>query len=416
MMQEKKGMMKSWNVWLIFSTFLLTLLGTLLTRAGLVSSVHAFAQSSIGTWFVTFMCIVLAVCIFTYILQRSHLKTEHTLESLVSRESSFLFNNLLLLLACFIILFGTLFPVLSEYVQGTKVTMGGPWYNKVAIPIGLALLFLTGVGPLLAWRATSLRSIRRNFILPVIILWVAVIACLAGGMWPWENGEFSSGRFYALVDISLSAAVLAAILSEFFRGAKVIARQTGRNLAAATWLLTRRNTRRYGGYIVHIGIVVILVGLAGSAFTRNEEREMALHDKLTIAPYTLECMGFTQDSNPNYNSEYAMLDVSKDGKKVFEMTPEKRVYLSSGQPQTMVAIHSVILWDLYVVYEGSNPSTGQPIIKAIINPLVSWIWAGLVIVVLGTLVALVPSLNPATASLRVPAHATTAQPALKGGD
>ena len=147
MMQEKKGMMKSWNVWLIFSTFLLTLLGTLLTRAGLVSSVHAFAQSSIGTWFMVFMGIVLAVCIFTYVLQRSHLKSDHHLESLVSRESSFLFNNLVLLTACFVILWGTLFPILSEYVVGNKVTVGAPFYNRVAIPIGLFLLFLTGVGP-----------------------------------------------------------------------------------------------------------------------------------------------------------------------------------------------------------------------------------------------------------------------------
>ena len=213
---------------------------------------------------------------------------------------------------------GTLFPVLSEYVQGTKVTMGAPWYNKVAIPIGLSLLFLTGVGPLLAWRATSLRSIRRNFILPVIILWVAVIACLAGGMWPWQNGEFSSGRFYALVDITLSAAVLSAILSEFFRGAKVISRQTGRNLAAATWLLTRRNTRRYGGYIVHIGIVVILVGLAGSAFTRNEEREMALHDKLTIGAVHARVHGVHAGLEPELQHRVrACWMCTKDGKKLF---------------------------------------------------------------------------------------------------
>ncbi len=164
MMQERKGMMKSWNVWLIFSTFLLTLLGTLLTRAGLVSSVHAFAQSSIGTWFVVFMGVVLAVCIFTYIYNRKHLQTEHQLESLVSRESSFLFNNLVLLTACFVILWGTLFPIISEYVVGNKVTVGAPWYNRVAVPIGLFLVFLTGVGPLLPWRATSLKSIKRNFI------------------------------------------------------------------------------------------------------------------------------------------------------------------------------------------------------------------------------------------------------------
>jgi cytochrome c-type biogenesis protein CcmF len=395
MMQEKKGMMKSWNVWLIFSTFLLTLLGTLLTRAGLVSSVHAFAQSSIGTWFVVFMVIVLAVCIFTYVLQRGHLKSEHHLESLVSRESSFLFNNLVLLTACFVILWGTLFPILSEYVVGNKVTVGAPFYNRVAIPIGLFLLLLTGVGPLLPWRATSFRSIRRNFVLPVIALWATVIVCLAVGVWPWKNGVFDTGNFYALVAFAISAGVLVAIFSEFVRGAIVIARQTGKNLLVGVWLLTRRNTRRYGGYIVHIGVVIVVVGLAGSAFNTNVEREMALHDKMSIGPYTLECVGATQDANANYDSEYALLDVYKNGKKDFQMTPEKRVYLASGQPQTMVAIHSVPSWDLYVVYEGTNPDTSQPIIKAYLNPLVGWIWAGLAVLVFGTLLALVPSQKPA---------------------
>ena len=416
MMQEKKGMMKSWNVWLIFATFLLTLLGTLLTRAGLVSSVHAFAQSSIGTWFVVFMGLVLAVCLFTYILQRSHLKVDNHLESLVSRESSFLFNNLVLLVACFVILWGTLFPVLSEFVVGNKVTVGAPFYNRVAVPIGLFLLFLTGVGPLLPWRSTSLRSIRRNFVVPTIAVWATVIVCLAVGVRPWHDGAFDSGNFYALVAFAVSAGVMAAILSEFLRGAGVISQQTGRNLFAATWLLTRRNTRRYGGYIIHIGVVIVVIGLAGAAFNSNAEKELGLHDKLAIGPYTLECVGFTQDSNLNYNSEYAMLDVYKDGKKQFQMTPEKRVYLASQQPQTMVAIHSVLSWDLYVVYEGANPDTGQPIIKAIINPLVSWLWAGVAIIVFGTFVALVPSLTPATAALRVPATRTApSEPAFKGG-
>jgi cytochrome c-type biogenesis protein CcmF len=395
MMQEKKGMMKSWNVWLIFSTFLLTMLGTLLTRAGLVSSVHAFAQSTIGTWFVVFMGIVLAVCIFTYILQRSHLKSEHHVESLVSRESSFLFNNLVLLAACFVILWGTLFPILSEYVVGNKVTVGAPWYNQVAIPIGIFLLFLTGVGPLLPWRATSLRSIRRNFILPSIALWATAIVCLAVGVRPWKDGAFDSGNFYALVAFSMSVAVFTAILSEFLRGAGVIARQTGRNYLTSMVLLVRRNTRRYGGYFIHIGVVIVVIGLAGSAFNRNVESEMALHDKMVIGPYTLEQVGASEDSNANYNSEYALLDVSKDGKKLFQMTPEKRIYLASEQPQTMVAIHSVPEWDLYVVYEGTNPSTSQPIIKAFLNPLVSWIWAGVVLMVLGTIVALLPSQKPA---------------------
>ncbi len=417
MMQEKKGMMKSWNVWLIFSTFLLTLLGTLLTRAGLVSSVHAFAQSSIGTWFIVFMGIVLAVCIFTYILQRNHLQAEHRLESLVSRESSFLFNNLVLLTACFVILWGTLFPILSEYVEGSKVTVGAPFYNRVAIPIGLFLLFLTGVGPLLPWRSTSLRAVRRNFILPTITLWAMVIVCLAAGVRPWKDGALDPGNFYALIAFALSASVMSAILSEFFRGAGVISRQTGKNLAASMYLLTRRNTRRYGGYIIHIAVVIVVIGLAGAAFNRNTEQELALHDKMSVGPYTLECVGFTQDSNANYNSDYALLDVYRGGKKQFQMAPEKRVYLVSQQPQTMVAVHSVPSWDLYVVYEGTNPDTGQPIIKAFLNPLVSWIWAGVVLLVLGTLVALVPSVKPITASPRVPAaRPEHAEAVLKGGD
>ena len=417
MMQERKGMMKSWNVWLIFTTFLLTLLGTLLTRAGLVSSVHAFAQSSIGNWFIAFMVIVLAVCIFTYVMQRSHLKSDQHLESLVSRESSFLFNNLVLLAACFVILWGTLFPILSEYVQGSKVTVGPPFYNRVAIPIGIFLLFLTGVGPLLPWRATSLRSIRRNFIAPSIALWATVIVCLAVGVRPWKDGAFDQGDFYALVAFAMAAGVLTAILSEFLRGAGVISRQTHRNMLSSVFLLTRRNTRRYGGYIIHIGVVIVVIGLAGSAFNRNTEKELGLHDQMAIGPYTLQCVGFTQDSNLNYNSEFAILDVYRGGKKEFQITPERRVYLASDQPQTMVSIHSVPGWDLYVVYEGTNPDTGQPIIKAFLNPLVSWIWAGVVFIVFGTFVALLPSLTPATAALRVPAaRAAPSEPALKGGD
>jgi len=391
MMQEKKGMMKSWNVWLIFSTFLLSILGTLLTRAGLVSSVHAFSKSSIGYWFIAFLVIVLAICLFTYVLQFSHLKSERPPASLVSRESSFLFNSLVLAAACFVIVWGTLFPVLSEFVQGNKITYDALWYNRVAVPIGLFLLFLTGVGPLLPWRSTSLKSIRRNFVLPVVALWATVFIALAAGLRPWVNGAFDRGHFYALIAFALSAAVLTAILSEFARGAALVIRQTGRNVFSAIYLLIRLNTRRYGGYIIHLGVVIVVVGLAGSAFNQSEEREMPLNGKLPIGPYTLQCTGFTQDSNANYDSEYALLDVYRNGSIQFQMAPEKRQYLASQQSQTMVAIHSIPLWDLYVVYEGANPENGQPIIKAFLNPLVSWIWVGVVLMTLGTLVALIPS-------------------------
>ena len=298
-----------------------------------------------------------------------------------------------------------------------KSNGGAPWYNRVAVPIGLFLVFLTGVGPLLPWRSASLRSIRRNFVLPITALWATVIVRIAAGVNPWKGGAFDQGNFYAIVAFSISAGVFTAILSEFIRGGQVISRQTGKNLLAATWLLCRRNTRRYGGYLVHIGVVIVVIGLAGTAFNRNIESELALHDKLNIGPYTLENVGFTQDSNANYQSDYALLDVYKSGKKQFQMAPEKRVYLVTGQPQTMVAIHSTPEWDLYLVYEGTNPDSGQPIIKAFLNPLVGWIWAGLGILVFGTLMALVPSLSPATASLRVPAaRAAPTAPALTGGN
>src|ERR1700761_5107192 len=208
MMQEKRGMMKNWNVWLIFSTFMLCILGTDLTRSGLVSSVHAFAQSSIGTWFTAFLVIVLSICLFTFLKQRDHLKSEHKLESLVSRESSFLFNNLVLLAACFTILWGTLFPIISEYVQGNKVTVGAPFFNRVALPIGLFLLFLTGIGPLLAWRSASFKSIRRNFVLPCIAGLITAVIVILCGVHPWEIFTTDNqGSFYSFFAFVLAAMV-----------------------------------------------------------------------------------------------------------------------------------------------------------------------------------------------------------------
>jgi cytochrome c-type biogenesis protein CcmF len=281
------------------------------------------------------------------------------------------------------------------FVGGNKVEVGPPFYNGVAVPIGLFLLLLAGVGPLLPWRGRSLGRVRRNFVLPLIAFGITAGVCLGVGVRPWKNGLFDQGSFFALVALALSAGVFTALVSEFLRGARVVAKQSGRNLAWAKIQLIRRNPRRYGGYIVHIGVAMVVVGLAGAAFNRSVESEMALHDKISIGPYTLECVGFTEDSNANYNSEYALLDVLKGGRKLFQMAPEKRVYLASDQPQTMVAIHSVPAWDLYVVYEGADPSNGQPIIKAFLNPLVNWIWAGALLMMLGTLVALAPGQKPA---------------------
>jgi cytochrome c-type biogenesis protein CcmF len=404
MMQEKRGMMKAWNVWLIFSTFLLTILGTLLTRSGLVSSVHAFAQSSIGNWFYGFILVVFAVCLFTFFKQKDHLKSENRLESLVSRESSFLFNNLILLTACFTVLWGTLFPVLSEYVQGSKVTVGAPFYNRVNLPIGIFLLFLTGIGPLLAWRSTSLRSIRRNFVLPCIAMAVTFAVVIACGVRPWSAGDDARSETFSLITFTLASGVITAIAAEFLRGAAVVSTQTGKNLLASVILLTRRNTRRYGGYIVHFGIVVMFIGIAGGAFNQSHEQEMGFGDSLTIGNYKLVCQSFTQDTNPNYDTEYALLDVYKGSKKVTQLAPERRFYNASQTTSTMVALRSTLAEDLYVIYEGKNPETDKPIIKVFINPLMNWIWIGVLIVVLGTFLALVPNLT------RVPAEARVAVP------
>jgi cytochrome c-type biogenesis protein CcmF len=402
MMQEKRGMMKSWNVWLIFSTFLLAILGTLLTRSGLVSSVHAFAQSPIGTWFWIFLVLVLAVCTFTYILNRDHLRTEHRLESLVSRESSFAFNNLILLAACFTILWGTLFPVMSEYVQGYRVTVSAPWYNRIGVPVGVLLLFITGLGPLLAWRSTSMRSIRKNFIIPSAAAILVAIGLLPFGVKPWTiftTGE--QGNFYAWVTFSLSAFVITAIFAEFFRGALVIQRHTGQNLLLSVIQLTRRNTRRYGGYLVHFGVVLIFIGFSGQAFNQSKEMTMNYKQSMYIGPYRIECEDFSQDSNGNYDTTFAMLNVyNSSGKKITSLAPELRFYTASQQPQTMVANYSTPAWDLYVIFAGSDPGTNQPVIKAFLNPLVMWIWIGVLVTILGTGIALVPNLSAALASQR----------------
>jgi len=402
MMQEKRGMMKGWNVWLIFSTFMLSILGTLLTRSGIVSSVHAFAQSSIGNWFTTFLVIVAAVCLFTFFYQRDHLKAENKLESLVSRESSFLFNNLVLLVACFTVLFGTLWPVISEFYDGSKVTMGPPYFNRVMVPVGLFLIFLTGVGPLLPWRSTSLRAIRRNFILPCIAVLVTAAIVIIAGVRPWQDDD-ATGGIYALVCFSLSAGVITAITSEFLRGAGVVRTQSSKNLLLSSILLVRRNTRRYGGYLIHFGVIVMFIGLAGAAFNQSKELEMGFGDTLQIGNWRLVCQSFSQDSNPVYDTDYALLDVYNGAKKVTQLTPERRFYTASQTPSTMVAIHSTLARDLYVVFEGRNPETDKPIIKVFLNPLVNWIWIGVFIIIIGTGIALTPPLTPRRAEVPAPA-------------
>jgi cytochrome c-type biogenesis protein CcmF len=393
MMQEKRGMMKVWNIWLVFVTFLLCILGTLLTRSGVVSSVHAFAQSPVGPWFVGFILVVLGVCIAAFLKNRDYLRSYNQLDSLLSRESSFLFNNLILLAACFAVLWGTLFPVISEAVQGTKISVGPPFFNKVNIPIGLFLLFLTGVGPLLAWRRTSLDSLRRNFGWPLVGGLVAGAVAFA----------LRFRDFYALVCLILCVFVTLTIVSEFVRGARVIHARSGVGFLAAVTHLTLRNTRRYGGYVVHFGMVLIFVGLAGAAFNQDVQMEMTPGTRMSLGPYTIVAQTFTSRppipdspdrSARNYGYERATLEVFRGDASVMMLYPERRFYPASEVTGTMVAIHSTLRHDLYAVFAGRDAESNKAVIHAYLNPLVKWIWLGGIVVVLGTLLALVPNRQP----------------------
>jgi len=253
--------------------------------------------------------------------------------------------------------------------------------------------------------------VKRNFAVPAGLALLTAVLLIAFGMRPWEEWA----RFYSLMAISLSVLVFASITSEFYRGARVIREHTGLGWAASAVQLTRRNTRRYGGYLVHYGVIVICIGFAGAAFNQTNEQELGFHDKMNIGAYTLVCQNYTQEDNPNYGSEMAILDVYKNGKKIDTMYPEQRFYKANQQMATMVALRSTIAEDLYLVYAGRNQDTGRPIIKAHVNPLVSWLWAGVLIVVMGTLVALVPNLPAEKAAPRKSFPAAHAVPGNDNG-
>ncbi len=301
-------------------------------------------------------------------------------------------------------LWGTWFPKISELVQGNKVTVGPPFYNRVNIPVALLLLLLTAVGPLLAWRKTSTESLKRNFLWPTIgAFGVAIFLMVTPPSWgspfglrPWQDMSY----FYSLMAISLCALVTFTIASEFYRGGKVISTKTGQGMFASMVQLTHRNTRRYGGYIVHFGVVVVIIGIAGAAFNQDKEMEMAYGDKASIGAYTLVCRSYTQDDRADYASEWAILDVYKNGRQIDTLTPERRFYKASQQTTTLPAVRSTLADDLYIVYEGQNPDTQKPIIKFHLNPLVMWLWMGVWIMLAGTILAMIPN---AQGAVRVPA-------------
>jgi len=381
MMQEKKGMMKVWNMVLISSTFFLCIFGTFLTRSGVVSSVHAFASGSIGKWFVVFLAIGIAATAYLILDRLEYLKSEAQLDSIISRESSFLFNNLILLASCFAVLWGTLFPVLSEAVTGEKITVGAPFFNRVNIPIGIFLLLLTGVGPLIAWRRSSLDSLKRNFLHPAIAALVLMAALVAAGM----------RHFYALMTFGLSLFVLWTIAAEFYKGARAIRAKTGRSLLMAAVELTHRNTRRYGGYIVHMGVVLMFIGFAGAAFNLDTVMEVNPGGSFHLGRYDVKVVNLDSGENDNYSWNRAALEISSHGRKIDMLYPEHRVYKASRQPTSEVAIRRRLDQDLFTNFEGMSEDGQRAIIRAFVFPLVSWIWIGFWVLVGGSLICLIPA-------------------------
>ncbi|HLJ18083.1 MAG TPA: heme lyase CcmF/NrfE family subunit [Bryobacteraceae bacterium] len=387
MMQEKKGMMKVWNAVLVSATFFLCIFGTFLTRSGIVSSVHAFSQGPIGKYFVSFLAVGVAATIYLILDRLEYLKSEAQLESVVSRESSFLFNNLILLASCFAVLWGTLFPVISEAVTGEKISVDAPFYNRVNVPIALFLLFLTGVGPLIAWRRSSLDSLKRNFLWPTIGGLSLIVVLFALGI----------HKLYALMSFGLCLFVAWTVVAEFFKGASAIRIKDNVSFARATVELTHRNTRRYGGYLVHMAIVIMFIGFTGSAFNKSVTAEVPSGGTLNIGHYQLRVMQIQDGENDNYQWGRLVIDVSKDGKPIGTMQPEKRFYKSSRSQSSEVAIRRRAE-DLYINFSGiSNAS--QPgvekkaVVQAYVFPLVSCIWMGYWVLLFGTLICLIPSKN-----------------------
>jgi cytochrome c-type biogenesis protein CcmF len=379
MMQEKKGMMKVWNMVLVSATFWLCIFGTTLTRTGIVSSVHAFAQSPIGHWFFSFLFIGIAATLYLILDRLDYLKSEAQLESVLSRESSFLFNNLILVASCFSILWGTLFPVISEAVTGEKISVDAPFFNKVNVPIGLFLLLLTGVGPLIAWRRSSWDSLRRAFLWPTVAGVALMVVLFAFGI----------RHMYALMSLGLCLFVAWTVFGEFFKGAKAISARTGRNLAAAMVELTQRNTRRYGGYLVHLAIVIMFIGFTGKAFDKETQGSYGMGDSFHVGKYELKVREIKNGANDNYEWSHAKVDVYRDGSLMRTLEPERRLYKASRQPTSEVAIWRKLDEDVYLNFAGVDGE--KAVIQAWVFPLVSWIWIGFWVLSAGTVICLIPS-------------------------
>ncbi len=379
MIQERKGMLKIWNAGLVMATYLLCVFGTFLTRSGIVSSVHAFASSEFAWRFLLFLVAAAILSAALLITRVRDLRSENELESVVSRESGFLFNNLLLLAVCFAVLWGTLFPVLSEAVQGEQITVGAPFFNRVNVPLGLALLLMTGVGPLLAWRRSSLDSLRRNFVIPT------AAGLSTGGL----LFLFGMRHPYALVCFAMGAFVVVTIASEFHRGVRARRAHRGSGYGAALFDLVMRNTRRYGGYVVHLGIVLLFIGFAGNAFNRDVIADLNPGEETRIGPYSVVLQDLRDGSTPVHDWLGAQLLLAKNDEPIGIFQPRRQWDRATGQWTSEVRRHATFQEDIYLVFSGMTED-GRATVHVYRNPLVRWVWIGGLVMFLGTLLILLP--------------------------
>jgi len=380
MVQERKDMLKVWNIFLISITYVLTLFGTFLTRSGVLSSVHAFADQSLGRYFLIFTTLALFGSMYLLIDRLSFLKEGKEFESVISKESSFLLNNLLLVGAAFTTFWGTTFPLFSELFTGEKVTVGAPFFNTVNMPIFLAFILLMGICPLIAWRKASISHLIRNFALPFIIaLIVTIYLFIIGIHKPWAIASYFINTF-----------VLLTTLWEIWKGVKTRVKLTGENFAKALINLFLKNRRRYGGYIIHIGLVLIAIGITGSSLYDIEKNiTLTANEKVTVKNYTLVFKGLRELQLKNADAVVADIDVYYGDKYLTHLTPSKNFYSNEPNPTSEVAIKGSLKEDLYIVLAGwENENTA--IFKIKVNPLIAWIWIGGYFLIFGTLFALWP--------------------------
>lgn len=382
MVQERKDMLKTWNMLLIIITYALTLFGTFLVRSGVVTSVHAFTGSALGPYILGFMGVMLVFSLYLLVDRIRLLQEGREFESYLSRESSFLINNLLLVGAAFATFWGTVFPLISEAVRGVKVTVGPPYFQQVNGPILLAMLFVLGVCPLIAWQKANWKNLRENFLLPLVLAVVfglILIFVLPGAGWRAISGF--AVAFFVLVTIFL----------EFFRGVRVRARMTGEPVLTALGRLVWRNRRRYGGYLVHLGVVMIAFSVVGSTFFMQEvTRTVKTGEVIEVGDYSLAYRGMNYRQEGGNTIYFAELAVKKGTQDLGVIRPEKVEYAHWPEMTTEVAIMGSLKEDLYVILAGWADYGREATIEVHINPLVSWLWIGGYVLVLGTILAVWP--------------------------